>query len=199
MRRDKVDEAIAALDEARSHERHLAEKTARVTHNLVGERRAWFARTGAEVRGAVRELVVREIEAERRTLAVLEAVRPDVRGIDASGGLSRLGREATPSAKRAAMQSSQGPRGDAWSGVERRKGDGLDRSISGSLVGVRAEEGGSEDAGEEEGAGGVGRPGSARSGDSGGVGRAMKGRLGDDDEDRVDARNAASRLATSTF
>ena len=140
--------------------------------------------------------MVREIEAERRTLAVLEAVRPDVRAIDSSGGLSRLGREATPAAKRAAMQSSQGPKGDAWSGVERRK-DGLDRSISGSLVGVReAGHPGEEDVDEEVPI--VGRPGSSRSAGSS-LNKGMKGRLGDDDEDRVDARNAASRLATSTF
>ncbi|KAG9778351.1 vacuolar protein sorting-associated protein Vps17, partial [Aureobasidium melanogenum] len=116
VKRDKVDEALAALDEARSHEAHLKEKTDRVTENLVHERREWTARTTSDLRAAIREYVVREIEAERRTLATLEQVRPDVRNIDASGGLSRLGREAHPVIRRTSLASSQGPKGDAWSG-----------------------------------------------------------------------------------
>jgi len=42
VRRDKVDEAIAALDEARQHEKYLLEKTDRVTANLVQDNRKWF-------------------------------------------------------------------------------------------------------------------------------------------------------------
>ncbi|PHH87892.1 hypothetical protein CDD83_8283 [Cordyceps sp. RAO-2017] len=72
VRREKVDEAIAALDEARQTEASLQAKTTRVTQNLVLERRRWFARTAADLRLNIRELVLREIEAERRTLAVLE-------------------------------------------------------------------------------------------------------------------------------
>ncbi|KAL8949629.1 MAG: hypothetical protein Q9222_004274 [Ikaeria aurantiellina] len=160
VRREKVDEAISALDEARSHETYLGKKTERVTANLLHEKRRWFARTAADLRTSIREYILREIEAERRTLATLESVRPDVRNIDASGGLSRLGREAHPPIRRSSMASSQGPRGDAWSGVPRRQ-DGLDRSISGNFPAVREEE--------------------------------------EEDDDRVDAKNAASRLATSTF
>ncbi|KAL8962226.1 MAG: hypothetical protein Q9183_005186, partial [Haloplaca sp. 2 TL-2023] len=87
VRREKVDEAISALDEARSHETYLGNKTQRVTSNLLVEKRRWFARTAADLTTAVREYVTREIEAERRTLATLESVRGDVRAIDASGGL----------------------------------------------------------------------------------------------------------------
>lgn len=190
VRREKVDEAISALDEARQHETYLFNKTNRVTQNLVQERRKWFDRTASDLRMSIREYVLREIEAERRTLAVLETVRPDVRSIDASGGLSRLGREAHPTTvRRTSLAASQGPKGDAWSGVPRRS-DATNRSASNSLVGKVFE----EDENEEptEASQGQGRPGA--SGLSG-----LKNVNEEDDEDRVDARNAASRLAASTF
>ncbi|KAK4503147.1 hypothetical protein PRZ48_006574 [Zasmidium cellare] len=192
VKRDKVDEAISALDEARSHESYLQQKTQRVTQNLLIEKRKWFARTAADLRSSIREYVIREIEAERRTLATLEQVRPDVRNIDASGGLSRLGREAHPVVRRSSMASSQGPKGDAWSGVPRRP-DGLNRSISGSYVpgvpGAVPEEGEEEETTE----GGTGRKRATSSASS--LGKLPE----DDDDDRVDARNAASRLAQTTF
>ena len=190
VRREKVDEAIASLDEARQHETFLFQKTTRVTQNLVHERRKWFARTAADLRLSIREHVLREIEAERRTLALLESVRPEVRAIDASGGLSRLGREAHPTARRASLAASQGPKGDAWSGVPRRS-DATSRSASGSFKAGVAEEG-PEGEVADGGSGGVGS----------GILRAGGGLPGlgeEDDEDRVDARNAASRLAASTF
>ncbi|KAI1386315.1 vacuolar protein sorting-associated protein Vps17 [Hypoxylon trugodes] len=185
VRREKVDEAIAALDEARNSELELMQKTSRVTQNLVQERRKWFARTAADLRLSIREFVTREIEAERRTLALLESVRPDIRAIDASGGLSRLGREAHPATRRASLAASQGPKGDAWSGVPRR----TDRSMSGSFMSNVAEDEESENAQ---------RPGS-RSLSGIGISTGLPGLTEEDDEDRVDARNAASRLATSTF
>ena len=85
------------------------------------------------------------------------------------------------------MAASQGPRGDAWSGVPRRP-DGLSRSISGSFV---------VPVGEEEDGGLDGEENAGR-------GRALSGATlksvkEEDDDDRVDAKNAASRLATSTF
>jgi hypothetical protein len=184
-RRDKVDEAIAALDEARSVEVELARRTTRVTQNLVLEKRRWFERTAADLRQSIREFVLREIEVERRTLAVLETVRPDVRAIDASGGLSRLGREAHPAVRRASLAASQGPKGDAWSGVPRRS-EGAQRSVSGSFVSNVAE--------EEEGEDGPGAQAANTMGAKG-----LSGLSEEDDDDRVDARNAASRLATSTF
>ncbi|KAK3486008.1 vacuolar protein sorting-associated protein Vps17 [Neurospora hispaniola] len=203
VRRERVDEAIAALRDAQEAESTLQHKTTRVTQNLVHERRKWFARTAADMRLSIREYVLRQIEAERRTLALLESVRPDIRAIDSSGGLSRLGRESHPTVRRASLAASQGPKGDAWSGVPRaRLGEAGSvsgaRSISGSFMagsvlgvgaggGVEGEEAGGEDAE---------RPG------SGGARGAVGGLVGlpeEDDEDRVDARNAASRLATSTF
>lgn len=190
VKREKVDEAISALDEAKSHESYLQQKTQRVTANLLLEKRKWFARTAADLRSAIREYVIREIEAERRTLATLEQVRPDIRNVDASGGLSRLGREAHPVTRRLSMASSQGPKGDAWSGVPRRP-DGLGRSISGSFVGGA---GVPEEAGEEgeEGA----QPGRKRAvSGAGSLGKVQE----EEDADRVDARNAASRLAQTTF
>ncbi len=190
VRPDKVDEAIAALDEARNGELDLMRKTTRVTQNLVHEKRKWFARTSADLRMSIRELVLREIEAERRTLALLESVRPDIRAIDASGGLSRLGREAHPTIRRSSLAASQGPKGDSWSGVPRRT-DNLSRSVSGSLApgAAAAEEGDGGDDGQRQG--GPGRLSASSLG--------LPGLTEEDDEDRVDARNAASRLATSTF
>ncbi|KAI1503954.1 hypothetical protein F5X99DRAFT_416950 [Biscogniauxia marginata] len=186
VRREKVDEAISALDEARNHELELMHKTSKVTQNLVQERRKWFARTAADLRMSIREFVMREIEAERRTLALLESVRPDIRAIDASGGLSRLGREAHPATRRASLAASQGPKGDSWSGVPRRT-DNPSRSVSGSLSTV-----GDDEEGEN------GKPSGANPLLAGGS-RGLPGLTEEDDEDRVDARNAASRLATSTF
>ncbi|KAL2051001.1 hypothetical protein ABVK25_008747 [Lepraria finkii] len=185
VRREKVDEAISALDEARSHELYLAQKTQRVTSNLLHEKRRWFTRTAADLRVSIREYVLREIEAERRTLATLESVRPDVRAIDATGGLSRLGREAHPVIRRSSMASSQGPRGDAWSGVPRRP-DALDRSVSGGFPPPVTEE---DDVNSEGG----------RKRAASGAGSLKTVREDEPDDDRVDAKNAASRLATSTF
>lgn len=184
VQRDKVDEAISALDEARSQELYLGQKTQRVTANLLQEKRKWFTRTAADMRSSIREYVLREIEAERRTLATLETIRPDIRAIDASGGLSRLGREATPAVRRASMAASQGPKGDAWSGVP-RKSDGLNRSMTGSFSPVVEEtsNGDDENAGRARAVSGA----------------SAKGGKEDDDDDRIDAKNAASRLAASTF
>ncbi len=180
VKREKVDEAISAMDEARSNELHLRAKTQRVTNNLVLESRRWFGRTTNDVRAAMREYVLREIEAERRTLATLESIRPDIRAIDSSGGLSRLGRESHPAARRASLAQSQGPKGDAWSGVPRRPD--VSRSVSGSFMAQVQE--------DEEEVNGRTR-GLSAAGSLGGVDEG--------DEDRIDARNAASRLATSTF
>ncbi|GAB1316691.1 Vacuolar protein sorting-associated protein 17 [Madurella fahalii] len=191
VRREKVDEAIASLDEARHNEAMLYQKTTRVTQTLVHERRKWFNRTAADLRLSIREYVLREIEAERRTLALLESVRPDIRSIDASGGLSRLGRESHPAVRRASMAASQGPKGDAWSGVPRRSADAA--SMRGSLVGSSMVEDAAGE-GEDREQGGRAR---ALSGARSGTG--LPGLAEEDDEDRVDARNAASRLATSTF
>lgn len=195
VRREKVDEAITALDEARHTEIGLYQKTTRVTQNLVGERRQWFARTAADLRSSIREYVCREIESERRTLALLESVRPDVRAIDASGGLSRLGREAHPAVRRASLAASQGPKGDAWSGVPRRN-DNLHRSLSGSTVpGV----GGSGGAPEETSGGAASEGLQQEEGFTPGGKASLSGLTEEEDENRMDARNAASRLATSTF
>ncbi|KAF2742872.1 vacuolar protein sorting-associated protein-like protein vps17 [Sporormia fimetaria CBS 119925] len=185
VRRDKADEVVGALEEARRHEEHLLQKSQRVTANLLQEQRKWFNRTAAEMKYALREYVVRQIECERRTLATLEQVRPDIRAIDGSGGLSRLGREAHPAQRRASLASSQGPKGDAWSGVPRKANDGLNRSVSGSFVGVP---GLPEEDEDDVPTGGRKRASSKAS---------LKGV--EEDEDRIDAKNAASRLATTTF
>ncbi|KIW02415.1 uncharacterized protein PV09_06233 [Verruconis gallopava] len=184
VKRDKVDEAIASLEEAKRIEEELAKKVATVTRNMVGETRRWFERTATDLRANVREYVIRQIEAERRTLATLEAVRPDIRAIDGSGGLSRLGREAHPKVRRSSLASSQGPKGDAWSGINRRQ-DGVRRSETGVVAGLPVP----EEVEEEEILHKRTRANS----------NSIHKLVEDDDEDRVDARNAASRLAQTTF
>lgn len=188
VRREKVDEAISALDEAMSAETYLKGKTQRVTANLLQEKRRWFDRTSTDFMFAVREYVIRQIEAERRSLATLESVRPDIRSIDPSGGLSRLGREHHPTVRRISMASSQSVKGDSWSGVARSR-DTLTRSISGSYAGGIIPETDEPTNGEAH------VTGRSRSGTTTSTASLKE----DEDEDRVDARNAASRLAQSTF
>ena len=190
VRREKVDEAISALDEAISHETYLQQKVQRVTGNLLHEKRRWFTRTAGDLSASIREYVMREIEAERRTLSTLESIRPDIRAIDASGGLSRLGREAHPAIRRASLAASQGPKGDAWSGVPRRA-DGLNRSISGNFATPIPESEADVNGNGDEASKGRPRSGTGASN--------LGGLKEEDDEDRVDAKNAASRLAASTF
>jgi hypothetical protein len=185
VRPDKVDEAINALDEAQSNEDYLTKKTHRVTGNLLAEKRRWFERTANDVFTSLREYTLRQIDAERRTLATLETVRADIRAIDASGGLSRLGREAHPAVRRPNLASSQGPKGDAWSGVPRRS-DSMARSMTGSFVSPAPDDDDDVDGNA---------PGKGRLRSTSGVGSIAE----EDDDDRLDARNAASRLATSTF
>lgn len=195
VKREKVDEAISTLDEALSQENYLKGKTSRVTANLLLEKRRWFDRTTQDLNSSIREYTVRQIEAERRTLATLESVRADIRAIDASGGLSRLGRENHPvvAARRISIASSQGAKGDAWSGVARSR-EGLNRSISGGLgpAGGWSEVEETVNGGDKDG-----RPRSATNSST--LGSVKEGTGKDEDEDRVDARNAASRLAQSTF
>ncbi|KAL9111135.1 MAG: hypothetical protein Q9227_004398 [Pyrenula ochraceoflavens] len=195
VRRDKVDEAISALDEALSNENYLKGKTSRVTANLLLEKRRWFQRTSTDMLASIRDYVLREIEGERRTLSTLESVRPDVRAIDASGGLSRLGRENNPAARRAHMAASQTSKGDAWSGAPRS--GGLNRSISAGYVPGVPSAGEAEDeyTNGDSAEGGRSRSGTIKSSGGGSLGGLKE----EDDEDRVDARNAASRLAQSTF
>ena len=185
-KRDKVDEAIAALEEAKRVEEGLAKKVADVTRNLVGDQRLWFDRTARDLRSSLREYVIKQIESERRTLATLEAVRPDIRAIDATGGLSRLGRDHHPKVRRSSLASSQGPKGDAWSGVSRRS-DGVRRTEGVGVAGLPVPE--EEEIDEEL----VGRKKTESKTGS------LRNVVEEDDEDRVDARNAASRLAQTTF
>lgn len=193
VKREKVDEAISQLDEAASQESFLRGKTMRVTQNLLIEKRKWFDRTTNDVMGSVREYVLRQIEAERRMLGILESVRPDIRNIDSSGGLSRLGRENTPAARKVSLASSQTAKGDAWSGVQRSR-EALSRSMSGSFVSAVPEEVEQQENSTESKD--IGRP---RSGTA--ATRTSLGSVKEDDadNDRVDAKNAASRLAQSTF
>ena len=169
IKRDKADEVLAALDEAKGNEVHLEQKVRRVTGNLVQERRRWFARTSKDLRSSIYDYCPRQTEAERRTLATLGSVGADIRAIDQSGGPSRLGRDAPPASRRTSLATSQGPRGDAWSGAQRVG------SVNG---GVETLNGGEAKAI---------------------IGKSIKEDDAMGDEDRPGEKNAASRLAGSTF
>ncbi|OAA57044.1 vacuolar protein sorting-associated protein vps17 [Niveomyces insectorum RCEF 264] len=204
------------------HETALNQKTARVTQYLVQERRLWFTRTATDMRRSVRELVLREIEAERRTLALLESVRADIRNIDGSGGLSRLGREALHAAaaagggggggggggsvRRTSLAASQGPKGDAWSGVPRRSDAVLNRGVGGIGAGgltaaaAAAAAAGAGASGSGDDSTGPLSPGDEYDANGNLLHSSIVGAISEEeDDDRVDARNAASRLAASTF
>src|ERR1700744_39274 len=66
--RDKVDEAIANLEEAKRLEENLDKKCVSVTKHLIVEQRKWQERTSGMLKASVREYAIRQIEAERRTL-----------------------------------------------------------------------------------------------------------------------------------
>lgn len=119
LKEDKVNEALTSHEEARNHEQYLNSKVSRVTGNLLLQQRKWVKSTTNDLRQAIRDYAIRQIESERRLLGTLETVRPDIRSIDPSGGLSRLGRDASVIQKSKAGLISQTAHGDAWSGVPR--------------------------------------------------------------------------------
>jgi hypothetical protein len=160
----KVDEALGSYEDAKAKETELQHKVARVTGNLLYESRIWSSRVAKDGKRAVREYVERMIEVERHTLAALEVIRPDIRNIDASGGLSWLGREAHKNVAKGRPEGSeeaqgrrrggslgvsQGPRGDAWSGVERRRSYRAERGDEGPSSPTEAADDVSQEDGED--------------------------------------------------
>lgn len=140
----KVDEALRSYEDAKAKETDLQHKVNRVTGNLLYEKRLWTQRIVKDAKWAIKDYAERMIEIERRTLGALEVVRPDIRSIDASGGLSWRGRkphksvvQSKPSAGHVDWRSrtsrlgpSQGPHGDAWSGIERASYRRVNAAIS---------------------------------------------------------------------
>ncbi|QSL65876.1 hypothetical protein MERGE_000156 [Pneumocystis wakefieldiae] len=118
---EKVDEVLASLEKTRSHEQNLNIKLTRITTNLLQEGRKWIKRTSNDIMLSLKEYTKRQIECERRMLAILESSRPDIRNVDHTGGLSRLGREFSRLKNRNDINSSQTAQGDAWSGIQRQK------------------------------------------------------------------------------
>lgn len=115
----RVDEALSSLEDAKQVEAALTAKVNRVTNNLMREKRVWFENTQNDLISYMAEYVRRMIDAERRTLAIWESIRLDIRTADGSGGLSRLGRSELPPVRRSDLVTSQGPKGDGWSGDRR--------------------------------------------------------------------------------
>ncbi|BFZ57501.1 Vacuolar protein sorting-associated protein 17 [Savitreella phatthalungensis] len=169
----KVDEALLSLEEAKALEQALAAKLARVTSNLLLENRLWKQRTSIELKAALKTYARKQIDSERRVLAVLESVRPDIRNIDASGGLSRLGRERVDR-QGSYLGPSQTQDGDSWSGIKRSNST---RSAAAASVLVH-------------------QPPPIAVDSPGGLGNLQAGVRGQE-TDKVDARNAASILAAS--
>lgn len=164
----KVDDALASLEEAKVTEQHLSSKLSRMTGNLLLENRAWQLRTSKEMHKALLDYARRQIESERRVLAILESVRADVRAIDSSGGLSRLGRTNLQRA-RSQVGPSQTPEGDSWSGVKRNN------PYNASVAALS----GAPTAADHQAK----------------LAKRLEPAMKVDEHDRVDARNAASVLA----
>jgi hypothetical protein len=172
----KVDEAIFALEEATRTEEELTNKVRRVSDNMLLEKKVLLEHFEQDIKANIGEYVLRMIESDRRALSTWESVRLDVRAVDANGGLSRLGREATPASRRATIAQSQGLCGDSWSGDRHNRAtDIVGRRTS--FTSRRYSEEGAEEAGEGD----------------------QVDKIGEEEETIVDARNAASLLAQSTF
>jgi hypothetical protein len=166
----KVDEAIAALEDASRTEEQLTNKVRRVSDNMLLEKSNLLEHFEQDVRNAIGEYVVRAIDSERRALSTWEAIRVDVRAVDANGGLSRLGREATPASRRSAIAQSQGLSGDSWSGDR-----GSKRAQGFNEIATKSPDSQSNDNEDDD------------------------NEFDDSEETAMDARNAASLLAGSTF
>lgn len=196
----KVDEAIAALDDATYFEETLTNKVRRVTENMLIEKRALSNRIETDIRSYIAEYVVRLIDSERRALSAWESIRPEVRATDSNGGLSRLGRESKPTRRRPDHVQSQGAKGDAWSGD--RKTRAKDFSDSSSFHGsASAPVGASGDKADTNV-----RNRLEKDDNPDGQAGVNEANLENEDDDKepaipsqVDARSAASLLGGTTF
>lgn len=122
----KVDEAIALYEEATRAETRLSNRLKRISDALCIGKTKLTKNVEEDLTQAVREVTQRVIECERRTLAVWENIRGDVRAADgARGGLSRLGRKRVGASQ--AQTRSQGPGGDAWSGDRKVRAEDQDQ------------------------------------------------------------------------
>lgn len=193
----KVDEAISALDDATHIEETLTNKVRRVTENMLIEKKTLSDRIEADIRSYIAEYAVRLIDSERRALSAWESVRADVRAADVNGGLSRLGRERHPPRRRPDHVTSQGAKGDAWSGDRKVRAKDLgdpSSHYSSTIPGVTGDSGLFN--------GGAGAAGPV-------VNKGKKDHEEEEEEEdtkkgsdiptQVDARSAASLLGGSTF
>ncbi|ODV62518.1 retromer subunit VPS17 [Ascoidea rubescens DSM 1968] len=168
----KVDEALQQLTDATKFEEDLTIKIKRISGNMLIEKQQYLQHFDKSIKKYISEYTRKIIESERKTLAVFEKIRSDVRNVDENGGLSRLGREAYPRHKTVSVQS-QGPEGDSWSG---------DRKTRAVVPGQNALQEDIKD---------FSKPNQ--------VHRASTASTLDSEENTIDARNAASLLGGSTF
>ncbi|KAG5356099.1 Vacuolar protein sorting-associated protein 17 [Yarrowia sp. B02] len=122
----KVEEAIALYEEATRAETRLSNRLKRISDALCIGKTKLTKNVEEDLSQAVRDVTQRVIECERRTLAVWENIRGDVRAADgARGGLSRLGRKRVGASQ--AQIRSQGPGGDSWSGDRKVRAEDAER------------------------------------------------------------------------
>lgn len=177
----KIDEALMQLKEATQVEQSLTTRLRRITANMLTERQEWLLWYEATISESLKRYTLRQIEYERKKLALLERIRVDVRRADSRGGLSRLGRD---SLKWRDLESSQNMAGDSWTGDQRHyTQDELDRFTHTEFDNLLN---------QEEGTGEV---------DTVPTEDAEPTELVEPDENSllVDARNAAMMLGQTTF
>ncbi|CEP60296.1 retromer subunit VPS17 LALA0_S01e07470g [Lachancea lanzarotensis] len=111
----KVDDAIRALKTATTAEHELTLKLRRITMNMLLQKQEWLEWFNTFLINCIKEYTMRKIEYERKKLSLLERIRSDVRAVDESGGLSRLGRGTrTGRDASAVIKPSQTSQGDSW-------------------------------------------------------------------------------------
>ncbi|SCU79930.1 LADA_0B04082g1_1 [Lachancea dasiensis] len=117
----KVDEAIRALKLATTTEHEVTLKLRRITANMLLQKKDWLEWYDRFLMDSIKDYTLRKIEYERKKLTLLERIRSDVRAIDESGGLSRLGRGAVGREGSSAIRPSQSAQGDSWTSDRRSR------------------------------------------------------------------------------
>lgn len=114
----RVDEAIRLLEDATRAERSLTAQVKRISGSMCMERTQVQLAWQQDLRQTLRQHALAKIDSHRKALRIWEQLRPAVRGVDATGGLLRLGRNLPVGSS--PKKASQGRYDDEWSSRERR-------------------------------------------------------------------------------
>lgn len=109
----KVDEAIRAVEHATQVRDLLELQVQRILAEMLCERQEVIDFADHKVKQLLKAYTLRKVAHHRQLLKHLEAIRLDVRLVDAKGGLSRLNRDNLSLLKHNLPQS-QDAEGDAW-------------------------------------------------------------------------------------